>query len=188
MKKCFSMLISLFLCLSACKNDKTFNNDTANKTSKKELPKQEVGNPENVKQKKTAITKAQFEAFFPQYIGSHKRFNVFIYPEELMATASYGSFDNSYNYSVYDAITDNSIIKNFEMSYNAKQIAPEGTEYIVKEREGYNTIAFLQPKIERYDIRFVYNNRFRVVLEGPEYPDILWSFIKKSDLEKLANN
>ena len=105
-----------------------------------------------------------------------------MYPGEPMATAGYGSFDSSYNYSVNDCIKDDSIIKNFEMSYNAEQIGPEGTEYIIKERDGYKTIAFLQPNIKRYNIQFVFNNCFNIVLEGPEHPDVLWSYI---DFEKL---
>lgn len=138
--------------------------------------------------KKTeALTRQQLNDFFPDYIGANKRFNVFIVSKESMGTASYGSFDSSYNYSINDCVKDDSVIKNFEVSYNASYNAPEGTEYIIKERDGFKTIAFLQPKINRYDIQFVYKNRFKLVLEGSEHPDILWSYIKKEDLEKLNN-
>ena len=172
------VLLSLFLLVTfSCKQPAKSNDDLESKNFNLEMPRQRAIDSKNKNHRKILLSKAQSEAFFPEYIGSHKRFNVFVYLVEPMAAASYGSFDNSYNYSVYDAIKDNLIIKNFEMSYNGKHNASEGTEYIVKERDGYKTIAFLQPEIKRYDIRFVYNNRFRIVLEGPEHPDVLWSYI-----------
>lgn len=107
--------------------------------------------------------------------------------QESLATASYGSFDNSYNYSLSDGIENTAIVKNFEATYQSKLIGPEGTQYIRQERNGYKTLAFLQPKINRYSIEFIYKNRFKLVLEGPEVPDILWSYIKEEDLKKLDN-
>ena len=187
MKNSKVFLIFLFVMICSCKNEKQSNSEISIENIDRELPNQKENNSKNEHQKITPLSKAEFEAFFPEYLGSNKRFNIFVYPGEPMATASYGSFDSSYNYSVFDAAKDNSVIKNFEMSYNAEQIAPEGTEYIVKERDGYKTIAFLQPNIKRYDIQFVYKNRFKIVLEGPEHADALWSYIKKSDLEKLDN-
>ena len=181
-KKIILVLVSLFIGLSSCKNETKEDNESKNQPHQVELPKQKVNDSKNENQKKTPLSKAEFEAFFPEYLGSNKRFNIFVYPGEPMATASYGSFDSSYNYSVFDAAKDNSIIKNFEMSYNAEQIAPEGTEYIIKERDGYKTIAFLQANIKGYNIQFVFNNRFNIVLEGPEHRDVLWSYI---DFEKL---
>lgn len=179
------VLPGLFLCLLSCKNETKEETKVTNQSQKIELPKQKSNDSKKEQPKKTPLSKTQFEAFFPDYVGSNKRLSIFVYPGEPMATASYGSFDSSYNYSVYDGIKDNSVIKNFDTSYNAKHIAPEGTEYVLKERDGYKTIAFLQPKISRYDIQFVYNNRFKIVLEGPEHPNVLWSYIKKEELQKL---
>lgn len=185
MKSTTLLMSCLVLLLISCKNTKENEEKSINKIQKIELPKQKSNDSKKEQPKITLLSKTQFEAFFPEYLGSNKRFNIFVYPGEPMATASYGSFQNSYNFSVFDAIKDNSIIKNFEMSYNAKQNAPEGTEYVLKERDGYKTIAFLQPNIKRYNIQFVFNNRFNIVLEGPEHSDILWSYIKKEDLQKL---
>ncbi|MEZ4855003.1 MAG: hypothetical protein R2812_00845 [Gelidibacter sp.] len=183
MRTTITIIFSLCAILLSCKKESK-STDVLTTSHKEEAqnPKQEMS-----KMKTSVLTKAQFEAFFPEYIGTNKRFNIFVVPGEPLATASYGSYQSSYNYSINDAVKDNSVIKNFEMSYSAKQNAPEGTEYIIKERDGYKTIAFLQPKIKRFDIQFVYKNRFRIVLEGPEHPNVLWSYIKKADLEKLDN-
>ncbi|MCB0448291.1 MAG: hypothetical protein KDD03_12445 [Gelidibacter sp.] len=188
MKNFKLFILFLFVLIFSCKNEIKKEKESPIQSQKIELPEQKGIDSKKQNPPKKPLTKAQFEAFFPDYIGSNKRYNVYVIPGEPMATASYGSYDSSYNYSIYDAARDHSVVKNFEMSYNAKQIGPEGTEYILKERDGYKTIAFLQPKIKRYDIQFVHNNRFRIVLEGPEHSDVLWSYIKKEDLEKLNNN
>jgi hypothetical protein len=181
-------VLFLFIMICSCKSEKQTNSEISIENIDKELPKQKVNDSKNENQKKIPLSKAQLEVFFPENIGSNKRFSVFVIPGESMATASYGSYQSSYSYSVKDAIKDDSVIKNFEISYNANYNAPKGTEFIIKERSGFKTIAFLQPEIKRYDIQFVYKNRFKIVLEGPEHPDVLWSYIKKSDLEKLVNN
>lgn len=188
MRKVFLILLSLVFCICSCKNETKSNDDLANEKNAIKLPEQQANDSKNENQKKIPLTKEQFSEFFPEHLGSNKRFNIFVLPGEPMATASYGSYQSSYNYTVNDALKDNTVIKNFEISYNAEQNAPEGTEYIIKERDGYKTIAFLQPEIKRCDIQFVYNHRFRIALEGPEHPDILWSYIKKEDLEKLSIN
>ena len=181
MKNSIIILLSVFVLVLSCKKDVQTQTEISNK------PQIEVSNLKKESKNIQALTKDQLMTFFPEYIGSNKRFNIFIIPRESMGTASYGSFDSSYNYSINDCVKDDSVIKNFEVSYNASYNAPEGTEYVIKERDGFKTIAFLQPKINRYDIQFVYKNRFKLVLEGPEHPDVLWSYIKQEDLEKLDN-
>jgi hypothetical protein len=188
MKNSKVFVLFLFVMICSCKNEKQPKSEISIENIDKELPKQKVNDSKNEKQKKTPLSKDLLEAFFPEYLGSNKRFNIFVVPGESIATASYGSYQSSYSYSVNDAIKDDSVIKNFEISYDANYNAPKGTEFIIKERSGFKTIAFLQPVIKRYDIQFVYKNRFKIVLEGPEHPDVLWSYIKKSDLEKLVNN
>ncbi|TCL68719.1 hypothetical protein EV196_101138 [Mariniflexile fucanivorans] len=59
------------------------------------------------------------------------------------------------------------------------------TEYVYAEHDGYKTIAFLQPNIKRNNIRFIYNNRFRISIEGPDSADVLWSYIDFENLKKL---
>lgn len=173
------LFISIFLLMVACKNDTV--------TAKQQLivpniTKAPVKETKNVQ----ALKKDQLKNFFPDYIGSHKQFNIFAYPAESVASASYGSFDNSYTYSLSDGINNSSVIENFELSYNSELNGPEGTKYIKQVRDGYKTIAFLQPNINRYNIEFIYNNRFKLILEGPENPDVLWTYIKEEDLKKLA--
>jgi len=181
MKPIMIILLSVFALVSSCKKEAQTPTEVSNN------PQVEVSKPAKESKNFQTLSKDQLTAFFPEYVGANKRFNIFIIPRESMGTASYGSFDSSYNYSINDCIKDDSVIKNFEVSYNASYNAPEGTEYVIKERDGFKTIAFLQPKINRYDIQFVYKNRFKLVLEGPEHPDVLWSYIKQEDLEKLDN-
>lgn len=176
MKKSTLLLIVLFTIASACKNDSATPTES---TKEKLLTSKKVNSTVKKAPKIKSLNKEQLSTFFPDYLGSHKQFDIFAYAQESLATASYGSFDNSYNYSLSDGIENTAIVKNFEATYQSKLIGPEGTQYIRQERNGYKTLAFLQPKINRYSIEFIYKNRFKLVLEGPEVPDILWSYIKK---------
>ncbi|WP_111309955.1 hypothetical protein [Confluentibacter sediminis] len=182
MKKLTIIFFSVFTMILSCKNEvQTKAKDTSNKNQQVELDKQKADNLN----KDQLLTKTQFNNFFPEYLGSHKRYNIFVLASEALATASYGDFSNTFNYSLADGIKNSAVIKNFELSYNSELKGPEGTEYIKKERDGHKTIAFLQPKINRYNIEFTYNNRFKLVIEGSEHPDLLWKYIKKEDLQKL---
>lgn len=179
MKK--TAIICFFIMTLSCENDV--------KNIKKVSDKQQVETsaPKKEAKKVETLTKQQFNDFFPDYLGPYKRFNIFAIPIQALATASYGSYDSSYTYSLSDGIKNSSVVKNFELSYGSVLNGPEGTEYIKQERNGYKTIAFLQPKIDRYSVEFIYKNRFKLVLEGSEPPDVLWSYVKKEDLEKLDN-
>jgi len=176
-----SILLSVLFIHLSCKSDKQ---------SQIEVPdtkKVENISVDELPKKHNSLTKAQLNDFFPDYLGSHKRYNIFVIASETSAIASYGNFDNSYNYSLKDGIKNKSVVKNFELSYSSDLTGPEGTEYVKKVRDGYETIAFLQPDINRYSIDFIYNNRFRLVIEGPEKPDVLWTYFKMVDLKKLDN-
>lgn len=138
---------------------------------------------------KTLLTEGQFNDFFPKEIGDYKLTNVSVLMSSAIASALYvegNDYDHTMTYSLEDGYRKGSaIIRNFEDSYNLKLQGPAGTEYIYKERDGYKTIAFLQPNINRNDIRFIYNNRFRLTLDGIEDVSTLWSYFKKEDLQKL---
>jgi hypothetical protein len=93
---------------------------------------------------------------------------------------------NNIEYSLEDGNNKgSSVVKDFEASYNYKTKGEGETAYIYKERNGYKTIAFLQPADDRNEIRFIYKQRFSISLEGSEHPDKLWSYIKEEDLKKL---
>ncbi|MCB0445773.1 MAG: hypothetical protein KDC68_09015, partial [Gelidibacter sp.] len=181
MRTTITIIFSLCAILLSCKKESK-STDVLTTSHKEEAqnPKQEMS-----KMKTSVLTKAQFHDFFPDYIGSHKQYNIYVAAPEAMATASYGDFDNTFTYSLTDGAKKPAVLKNFENSYASQLKGPDGTHYIKKERDGHKTIAFLQPKINRYLIEFIYNNRFKLSIEGSEHPDALWSYIKKEDLQKL---
>ncbi|WP_170245233.1 hypothetical protein [Gelidibacter salicanalis] len=43
----------------------------------------------------------------------------------------------------------------------------------------------MQPKIKRNNIGFVYNNRFRIDIEGAANVATLWKYAKSGNLEQL---
>ena len=98
--------------------------------------------------------------------------------------------DNDYNHTITYNLEDcnrkgAANVKNFEDAYKIQVQGAPGTEYVYKERDGYKTIAFLQPKINHVRISFIHNNRFRLILGGFESDDTLWKYIHKDDLQKL---
>ncbi|MDW5290226.1 hypothetical protein [Formosa sp. PL04] len=142
-------------------------------------------------QSNTILTEAQFNNFFPKEIGDYKLVNVSVLMSSAVASAMYIK-DNDYKHSMTYSLEDcnrkgSANIRNFEDSYKLKPQGPLGTEYVYKERDGYKTIAFLQPNIKRNNIGFIYNNRFRIVLNGTADVDVLWTYFKKEDLKKLNN-
>jgi hypothetical protein len=185
MKLIIIILICLFLSFTSCKNENNTKSVLPKKLQQIELPKQKVNDSLKRNLKEEPLNKEQLSDFFPDYLGSNKRFDIFMVSGDAMAVASYGSFESNYNYSILDGVKNKIAIENFEISYNTNLKTPEGTEYIKKEREGFKTIAFLQPNISRNNIQFIYKNRFKLVIEGPDHPDVLWSYIKKEDLKKL---
>ena len=175
MKQIITIFLGVFTILVvSCKNEVQSKADSSAEKKPTELTQ-----INRSKQQVQPLTKAQFSAFFPEYLGSHKRYNVHVSAPEAMATASYGDFKNTFNYSLVDGAKKKAVLKNFETAYHSDLKGPEGTEYIKKERDGFRTIAFLQPNIKRYTIEFIYKSRFRLFLEGSEHPDVLWSYIKK---------
>ena len=137
------------------------------------------------------LTKEQANDFFPKQIGDYKLINVY---DKLLKTNGIASGTyikgNDYNSSLTYTLEDgnrkgSAILKNFEDGYKSTAKGPKGTEYIRKERDGYKTIAFLQNNINRYSLSFIYNQRFKLSLEGVEKPDELWTYFKKEDVQKL---
>ena len=79
-------------------------------------------------------------------------------------------------------------LRNFKSSYESNTKAPEGREYIRKERDGFKTFALLEHKFNSYKISTIYNNRFQLTVQGREKPDELWEYLKQADLQILDLN
>jgi|TARA_R110000868_G_scaffold18697_1_gene81714 hypothetical protein len=187
--KVFYLLIILFL--GACQESP--------KTEKKEAEEPPVTSAvemaktnESIKEAQKALKKIpplsseELLPYLPKTVNGHKMANQYAYPGGgQMATGSYGPADNQYNFSIEDGSGTKAIVKNFAVSYKMRYKGPQDTEYIFLERDGYETIAFLQPKISRNQISFIYNNRFRISLEGPDKADDLWSYIDFENLKKI---
>ncbi|MCK0148051.1 hypothetical protein MWU78_20565 [Arenibacter sp. F26102] len=192
------LLIALFL--GACQDSpKTENKEDgdlppisvvemAKVKAKENIKEQEPSNKDVWKALKstTPLSSEQILPFLPKMINGHKMANQYAYPGGgQMATGGYGPADNQHNFSIEDGAGSKAIVKNFFNSYILKLQGPVETEYIYLERDGYETIAFLQPKISRNQIAFIYNNRFRISLEGPDKAIDLWSYIDFENLKKL---
>ncbi len=133
-----------------------------------------------------AFTSKELLPFLPELVNNHKKINGYAYPDSVqLVTGSYGSAENIYNFSIEDGAGSKAIVRNFFYSYKIKNQGPPQTEYIFLERDGYKTIAFMQPKIKRNQISFIYNNRFLISIEGPDSDIVLWSYIDFENLKKL---
>lgn len=136
--------------------------------------------------KKTPLTNDQLLAALPEHINGNKKTSEYAYPKsQQLVTGSYGPVDSQYNFSIEDGVGSKAIVRNFFDSFKLKNQGPPETEYVFLERDDYKTIAFLQPKIKRNQISFIYNNRFRISLEGPDSDVALWSYIDFENLKKL---
>ncbi|HEY9170022.1 MAG TPA: hypothetical protein VIN72_11085 [Lutibacter sp.] len=136
--------------------------------------------------KKTPLTNNQLLVALPEHINGNKKLGEHAFEaSNQFANGMYGSANSPYNFWIEDGAGSRAIVRNFIDSYKIKSLGPPQTEYIYSERDGYKTIAFLQPKIKRNTIGFVYNNRFKISLEGPDNVDKLWSYIDFENLKKL---
>ena len=136
--------------------------------------------------KKTPLSAEQIIPVLPEHINGNKKISEHRFEaSNQMANGTYGSFNSPYNFWIEDGSGSKAIVRNFFDSLKFKNQGPEETEYVFKDRDGYKTIAFLQPKIKRNQISFIYNNRFKISLLGPDNADILWSYIDFENLKKL---
>lgn len=167
--------------LSGCKEDAK--NQTSSTNVQSDTPKSDSKTTNEV------LNKRQFQAFFPQQLGGYELKDVSVLASNAIATGTYIK-GNDYNHSLVLTLQDGNrkgsgIIKNFDMSYGQDLKPAPGSEYIKKERDGYRTIALVQPQIGRNLIEFTYTNRFRISLEGVEDVDTLWSYLDKENLAIL---
>ncbi|MCM4171966.1 hypothetical protein DHD32_10770 [Arenibacter sp. TNZ] len=136
--------------------------------------------------KKTPLTGGQLLPIIPEHINGNTKIGEHRYEASSQAAnGAYGSFDSPYNFWIEDGSGSRAIVRNFFDALKFKNQGPEGTEYVYQDRDGYKTIAFLQPKIKRNQISFIYNDRYRISLEGSDSPNALWSYIDFENLKKL---
>lgn len=189
--KKYLKILTLFVLMVSCQSNKK-EADSSNSAIEKDNTSQKkdmVSSKDLLS--KTTISDQQFDDFFPKEIGAYKLIEVTesTVLSRTITSAFYVKGDNMKNnleYSVEDGHKKgSSVLKDFEISYKYQNKGEGETEYIYKERNGYKTIAFLQPEENRNEIRFIYNQRFSIVLNGADHPDTQWTYIKEEDLKKL---
>ncbi len=189
-------LLLVFSCEENPKTEKKESNSTTISSAIENEPEVVLTNPLQITKsektlykalkKKTPLTEDQLLAILPEHINGNKKLGKHAFDaSNQFANGMYGSANSSYNFWIEDGSGSRAIVRNFFDSYKIKSQGPPQTEYIYSERDGYKTIAFLQPKIKRNTIGFVYNNRFKISLEGPDNVDKLWSYIDFENLKKL---
>lgn len=196
MKKNFVFLLFIALLLS-CQNTKDSDNKENSISSAIENEQEEVlpnplqdGESEKAAykalKKKTPLTDEQLLAALPEHINGSTILNEYARQAQLQeASGMYGSAQSPYTFWIIDGTGSKVVVRNFYDSFKFKNQGPEGTEYVYQDRDGYKTIAFLQPKIKQNQISFIYNNRFKIALLGPDDADLLWSYIDFENLKKL---
>ncbi len=136
--------------------------------------------------------KSDWESFFLTNIENYELKDVSFIKSQNIAIATYlkeKDFNNSLNITIEDGkLKNNTVTYTFNSEYNSKSIPPQYTSYEKKERDGFKTIAFLQPNIKRNSVKFIYNNRYKITIEGVEHPDKLWSYLYFNNLKVLNNN
>tara|TARA_R110002126_G_scaffold4147_4_gene22211 strand:+ start:33 stop:641 length:609 start_codon:yes stop_codon:yes gene_type:complete len=193
-------VLSLLLLVFSCKENSNEEKQTLEKTTiSSALDNEENQVLNNSKQdsksqkaiyktlkKKTPLTIEQLLPIIPEHINGNKKIGEHRFEaSNQMANGTYGSYDSPYNFWIEDGSGSRAIVRNFYDSFKFKNKGQEGTEYVYQDRDGYQTIAFIQPKIKRNQISFIYNNRFKISLLGSDNADTLWSYIDFENLKKL---
>ncbi len=193
-------ILSLLLLIISCKENSNEEKQTLEKTtisSTIENEENEVLNNSNqdsksqkviykALKKKAPLTSEQLLPIIPEHINGNKKIGEHRFEaSNQVANGTYGSYDSPYNFWIEDGSGSRAIVRSFFDSFKIKNQGPEGTEYVYQDRDGYQTITFLQPKIKRNQISFIYNNRFKISLLGSDNADTLWSYIDFENLKKL---
>lgn len=147
---------------------------------------QETEEPSGLKEA-TPLSGEELAALLPETVNGQVRSNVYIYPgKQQMVAGTYGTTENTIHYTIADAAgSRSSQLVNFDQTYNEGDKTVNGNTFIMKERDGYRTIAFLQPKIRDNTISFLYAQRFRITLESHYTPDEMWGYVDREHLKKM---
>lgn len=186
------LLVLLFSCKESANQEKTTISSAIEQAKEKTMDNPYLDNDSQkaiykALKKKTPLTNDQLFAILPEDINGHKPTSDLVLQVSSQLTSGiYGPLGKkSYNFFIQDGVGSRAIVRNFFDTYKIQPQGPPQTEYVYQDRDGYKTIAFLQPKIKRNFIRFVYNNRFEITLEGPDPVEELWSYIDFENLKKL---
>tara|TARA_R110000765_G_scaffold213296_2_gene318381 strand:+ start:1837 stop:2451 length:615 start_codon:yes stop_codon:yes gene_type:complete len=194
-------ILSLLLLIISCKESSIEEKKTVDQTTIssaiENAQKEVLTNPLQITKSEKALYKAlkkkipltndQLFAVLPKDINGNKP--VGDYALQVSSQLTSGMYKpigkRGYNFFIQDGVGSLAVVRNFFDSYKIQAQGPSETEYVYKEHYGYKTIAFLQPEIKRNYIRFIYNDRFEITLEGPDAADTLWSYIDFENLKKL---
>ena|SRR5690554_1233753 len=188
--KTYLKIIMVFALIASCQDQKK---ETTSLKSKLEMEKSSSQKKEATVSKNLEsvkmLTKADFESFFPKQLGDYNLIQVGEDKVQGIGSGTYikgKDYGNTMTYVVRDGHRKGSAaLRNFENSYQSTIKAPEGREYIRKERDGFKTVALLQHKFNTYNVAVIYNNRFQLTVEGHEKPDELWTYLKQANLQIL---
>ena len=184
--KTFLKIAIVCVLIIACKDQKN-EPESLKSVIEKEKPTQKN---EKIDSKAVVLlTKEQYELFFPKQLGDYNLIQVGEDKVQGIGTGTYikgKDYGNVMHYFVTDGHRKgSSALRNFKKSYESDEKAPEGREYVRKERDGYKTFALLEHKYNMYDVSAIYNNRFQLTVKGHEKPDELWTYLKQANLEIL---
>ncbi|MBA6153165.1 hypothetical protein [Gelidibacter maritimus] len=143
-------IVMVFALLTSCQNSAKEVSGLSSELEKEKTPqKKEVVVSENSKPVKT-LTKADFERFVPKQISVYNLIQV---GEDKTTGAASGTYikgkdyGNSMTYIVTDGRRKGSAaLRSFKSIYESKTKAPEGREFVRKERDGFKTFALLKHK------------------------------------------
>lgn len=195
--KSYLYILSLLLLITSCKEStkeiKSTTISSASENEQEEILISPLQDRESEKaayqalKKITPLTNDELFEVLPKDINGNKPIGDYaLQVSKQLASGMYGPIGKmSYTFFIQDGVGSSAVVRNFFDSYKIKSQGPPKTEYIYSERDGYKSIAFLQPEIKRNYIRFIYNNRFQITLEGPDDVDALWSYIDFDNLKKL---
>ncbi|MCK0132584.1 hypothetical protein MWU59_13835 [Flavobacteriaceae bacterium F08102] len=191
---CF-LCVLLFSCKETSNEQKNATKNTT--TSATSEPEKELNNPLQTTgsekalyktlKKKVPLTEAQLAHILPKDINGNTPIGEFgLKVTKQVASGMYLPMGKKgYRFFVEDGAGSSAIVRNFFTTYKTQPQGPPQTEYVYTERDGYKTIAFLQHKIARNSIGFLYNNRFKISLEGPDDVATLWRYIDFENLKQL---
>ncbi|WP_417370693.1 hypothetical protein [Gelidibacter japonicus] len=190
--KTYLKIVMVFVLMTSCQDQEKEVSSLKSKLEKEQTSKKKKADvSENSKPLKT-LTKADFERFFPKQIGDYNLIQV---GEDKINGTGSGTYIKGKDYGdlITYYVTDghrkgSAALRNFKSSYESNTKAPEGREYIRKERDGFKTFALLEHKFNSYKISTIYNNRFQLTVQGREKPDELWEYLKQADLQILDLN
>ncbi|WP_273275181.1 hypothetical protein, partial [Maribacter polysiphoniae] len=150
------LLVLLFSCKESANQEKKTISSAIEKAKEKTMDNPYLDNDSQkaiykALKKKTPLTNDQLFAILPEDINGHKPTSDLVLQVSSQLTSGiYGPLGKkSYNFFIQDGVGSRAIVRNFFDTYKIQPQGPPQTKYVYQDRDGYKTIAFLQPKIKR---------------------------------------